>query len=83
MKYNIKFDRRNTNVVIINDKNGKNINYFVYPPIKCGIDIVNYSNKQIKNYIYDFDGLVIITTEKERKLYYKGELLDSIERIKK
>lgn len=72
MIYNIKFDKKNSNSLIIK-KDGKVINYICCPPCKSGCDIISFDKPINKGYIYNFDGLIT-----SRKVFYKDVLLDSI-----
>lgn len=84
MEYNIKFDKKNSNSLIVK-KDGK-VNYICCPPIKSGCDIISFNKPVNKGYAYNFDGLIIITSQIKflwikktyRKVYFKGVLLDSI-----
>lgn len=85
MTYNIKFDKKNSNSLIIK-KDGKVINYICCPPCKSGCDIISFDKPIIKGYTYNFDGLIIMTSQikflwfnkTSRKVFYKDVLLDSI-----
>jgi hypothetical protein len=81
MEYDISFDIKNSNMIIIR-KDGKIITYIACPPIEKGCDIINFNDKINSGYTYNFDGLILITTIKERKLYYKGDLIASTKRKK-
>jgi len=80
MKYDICFDDKNPNSIIIKDMTGKVINYIACPPIENGCDTINFSNKIYDGYSYDFDGLILITTEEKREIYYKGILIAQTKR---
>lgn len=79
MYYDIKFDRKNSNTILIT-KDSKPINMISCPPIEKGCDIINFNDKLSKGYTFNFDGLILITTLKYRKLYYKGDLIDKTKR---
>mgnify|MGYP003511443016 CR=1 FL=1 len=81
MDYDIKFDKNNSNAIQI-FKDGKPINSIACPPIEKGCDIINFSDKLCKGYTFNFDGLILITTIKDRKLYYKGDLIAETTRPK-
>jgi len=74
MKYDISFDKDNTNCIIIKLE-GKIHNYIACPPIENGCDIINFDGKLYPHYTYDFDGLILITTEHKREIYHKGILI--------
>lgn len=74
MEYYIRFDENNSNLILIY-KGGKMINFITCPPIKEGCDIIRFSDKSWDNYNYNFDGFVLITTRRDRKVYYKGKLI--------
>jgi hypothetical protein len=78
MDFTINFDKNNCNAIEI-FKDGKHINSIVCPPIEKGCDIINFSDK-LCGYTYDFDGLILITTKKDRKLYYRGDLIAETKR---
>jgi len=79
MDYEISFDKNNANCIII--KQGeKIINYIAAPPIESGCDIINFGQNLNSSYIYDFDGLVIITTKEKRQIYHKGNLIAETQR---
>ena len=74
MKNKFKFDENNKNLLLVYDD--KRIIYFVScPPIKDGCDIINFTGEVNNRYHYNFDGLVLITTNYERTLYYKGNVI--------
>ena len=76
-KYIFTFDSRNSNSLLIKNKeNGRIIKMITCPPIKNGIDIININDEVINNgYTYNFKGFIIITTPYKRKLYCEGKLL--------
>jgi hypothetical protein len=74
MDYEIKFFKDNSNAIEILS-NGKSIYVLALPPIEKGCDIINFSDTLCKGYTYDFDGLILITTKIDRKIYYKGDLV--------
>ena len=79
--YDIKFNVNNPNCIIVKES-GKVINYIACPPIKEGCDVINFEKKPLQvGYTYNFDGLAIITDETKREIYYKGKLIDKINRI--
>lgn len=79
MEYEIKFDRKNSNTIIIKQDN-KIINIICCPPIEKGCDIIDFNKKLNDGYTFNFDGLILITTITERSIYYKGDLIDTIKR---
>lgn len=79
MDYEIKFDKDNSNAIHI-FKNNKLYNMIACPPIEKGCDIINFSNKLSEGYTYNFDGLILITTKTDRKIYYKGDLITETKR---
>lgn len=44
----------------------------VVPPANNGIDIIDFGMKKNKGYTFDYKGIVVITTEGKRSVYYKG-----------
>lgn len=69
----IKFDDNNSNLLLF--YRGKQlINMLVVPPIDKGCDIfdVKFNTSRYK---YNFDGLVVITSETERIVYHRGEIM--------
>lgn len=79
MDYEIKFDKNNSNAIQI-FKDGKNINSIALPPIEKGCDIINFSDKLCDGYTFDFDGLILITTKTDRRIYHKGDLIADVKR---
>lgn len=79
MEYEIKFDKNNSNVILIY-KDAKLINLLACPPIEKGCDIINFSDTLSDGYIFNFNGLILITTKIDRKLYYKGDLIAETKR---
>jgi len=79
MDYEIKFDINNSNTIHI-FKNGKWINSIACPQIDNGCDIINFSDKLYNGYTFNFDGLILITTKTDRKIYYKGDLIAKTKR---
>ena len=41
---------------------------------------VNFSDKLYNGYTFNFDGLILITTKTDRKIYYKGDLIAKTKR---
>ncbi len=79
LKYDISFDKSNANCILIKELNGKPVTYIACPPIKNGCDIINFEDK-LKDYTYDFNGLIIITTEEKREIYHRGFLIAQTKR---
>lgn len=78
-KYIIKFDEINSNMIIISE--GKRlITTIACPPIEKGCDLINFNGTVSKIYTFNFDGLILITTKEERKLWYKGGLIAETKR---
>ena len=75
--YDIKFDRKNTNMIVVR-KDGKLVTTVCCPPIDKGCDIINFSDKLSSGYTHNFDGLVVITNERTKSIYYKGDRLDCV-----
>lgn len=75
----ITFDKTNSNCILIH-KEGRLINAIACPPIKNGCDIISFGDKLDEGYTYNFDGLILMSTEKKRKLYYKGYLIAKTKR---
>jgi hypothetical protein len=82
MDYNITFDKYNNNTIIIK-QNDKIINMISCPPVKKGCDIINFNVELYKGYIYNFDGLILITTKYNRKIYYMGDMIAKTKRKKR
>jgi len=74
MEYKFKFDKNNSNVIIIT-KNDRIHNTIVCPPIEKGCDIINFDDCLFDGYTFNFDGLILITTKDDRKLYHQGDLV--------
>ncbi len=76
-KYSFSFDSRNSNSLLIKNKeNGRIIKMICCPPIESGIDIINMNGETFDSgYTYNFKGFIIITTKQSRKLYCEGKLL--------
>lgn len=71
----IKFDENNTNVFNIYSEN-KLIKTVVCPPVEYSTDIITLTvRKVVSGYTHNFDGLVVITSPKYRKVYYKGRTI--------
>jgi hypothetical protein len=66
--------------MIIVKKDDKVVTFIACPPIDKGCDIINFDCKINNGYTYNFDGLILITTPDDRKLYYKGDLIASTKR---
>jgi hypothetical protein len=75
----VRFDPDNSNCIQVIRK-GKIVNTIVCPPINKGCDVINISNKPLEGYVYNFDGIVIVTDEYSRKMFYKGSFIDKIKR---
>lgn len=81
-KYTVKFDINNPNAILVYEGK-KLINMFALPPIDKGIDVFNIFNEDMSTkYAYNFGGFVIITTKLDRTLFYKGNIIDTIMKIK-
>lgn len=76
---NISFDPNNTNTIIFKINN-KIVHYIALPPIENGCDLITNDYKFLKNYNYNFDGLVVITNKFKREIYQNGLLIASIKR---
>jgi hypothetical protein len=68
------FDKNNRNFIKI-FKNNKLQHMIACPPIENGCDIINFSDTLSKGYTHNFDGLILITTNYDRKIYYKGKMI--------
>jgi hypothetical protein len=73
-EYKIRFDSNNSNIILIYKK-GKLHNMVACPHCQEGCDIINFSDKINRGYTFNFDGLILITTEKIRKIFYRGNLI--------
>lgn len=73
-EYKIHFDPNNSNAILI-FKKGKLHNMIACPPCQEGCDIINFSDKIDNGYTFNFDGLILITTKKIRKIFYRGNLI--------
>ena len=73
--YDIVFDKDNPNTILIY-KGSKLINLIACPPIRYGCDIINiFEDNNYSHYMFNFDGLVLITTPLDRIIYYKGRMV--------
>lgn len=79
MNYEFKFDKNNSNAIHIY-KNNKLYNMISCPPIEKGCDIINFNDKLSEGYTYNFEGLILITTKTDRKIFYKGDLIAETKR---
>jgi len=79
MEYFIKFDENNHNCIII-FKDNIIWKMIACPPIEKGCDIISFNDNLSEGYNYNFDGLILITSKKFRKLYYKGDFIAQVER---
>lgn len=82
MKYDIKFDSENSNLIIIKE-NGRHLTSISCPPIENGCDIINFSEDitlKSSEYKFNYKGLIIITTKDDRKIYHKGNLIAETKR---
>lgn len=75
----IVFDNSNSNVILFK-KDGKRIYSIACPPIKKGCDVINLTEDLCKGYKFNTDSFILITSETERKLYYKGDLITETKR---
>jgi hypothetical protein len=68
------FDQNNRNCLILSD--GKNKTYIAIPPGKYRTDLISFDQKETKKgYSLNFNGIVIISSNSDRKAYFKGLLL--------
>ena len=79
MDYDIKFDKNNSNTILV-FKNGKMITMIACPPIEKSCDIINFSDKFCDGYTFNFKGLILITTKTDRKIYHMGDLVAETKR---
>ncbi len=79
--YKFELQENALNILNINDK-GKHelINTIVIPPVEYSTDIIPFDHKITEGYTFDFEGLVIITTPNDRKLYHRGKMIDWLKR---
>lgn len=76
--YDIKFDRKNKNSIIIK-KDDKIIRVIALPP-SYGCDIIDFNGNLHKGYNYNTDCLVIFKKSLGNLLYHNGVLLDYIKK---
>ena len=69
MDYKIQFDEENNNLIKIY-KDGKLYNSIACPPCENGCDVIRFNAKMSDGYTYNFSGLILITTNRKRKLSY-------------
>lgn len=67
---NISFDKNNQNCMVFEFEGGYR-NYLAIPPGKNRVDILT-NNKIDSGYFFDFQGMVIVTKETERIIYFDG-----------
>jgi hypothetical protein len=77
--YTIKFDDTNPNSILFYEGE-KLIHMIACPPTLNGCDIIKLGDDRKCGYVYNFDGLVLLTNPKERKLYHRGELIAKTKR---
>jgi hypothetical protein len=77
--YTFKFDKKNPNGILIY-KDFKLINMVAIPPGRTGCDIIDFDEKDMGKYKMDFDGLVIFSDFKTRRMYHEGILVDIIDK---
>src|ERR1035437_7750308 len=70
---NIRIEFKHRNAINFYNLKGDLVYFLSLPPSNEGCDIITLT--PINGYIFNFDGLVILTTYDNRELYYKGELL--------
>jgi len=61
--------------------NKKKINYVTIPPVKNCIDVINLGNKKFDgftDYYHNLDGLVVVTSDWVRNVYFNGEYMCGI-----
>ena len=73
--YKISFNSINKNVIDIYNMDDRYITSIVCPPCENGCDIIRYDSVVCIGYTYKFDGLLLITTDGCRNLYYDGKLI--------
>jgi hypothetical protein len=73
-EYNFKFDKNNSNTLLIYKEN-KLINMIALPNVEKGCDIINFSKKLCDGYTFNTNALILITSKNDRKIYYKGDLI--------
>jgi hypothetical protein len=55
---------------------GKKFSLIACPIVDNGIDIIYFDSvAESSDYVFGFEGLVIITNNKKRTLYHKGNIL--------
>jgi hypothetical protein len=75
----MQFDKTNKNCLLF-FKESKLIYMLALPPVKKGCDVINLSPFLSNGYTFNFEGFILITTEKYRKVFYKGDLALQIKR---
>jgi len=75
--YKFEFEKENPNSLVIRNKSSnKIVKLIACPTITNGCDIIDFFGYNfVKGYNYNFDGIVLITSEEIRKVYYKGLLV--------
>jgi len=74
-KITTKFHKNNTNVFNVY-KESKLIKTVVCPPVEYSTDIISLTNRKIvSGYTHNFDGLVVITSPNNRKIYHNGRTI--------
>lgn len=74
MDYDISFDPNNRNLIIVK-KNGKIITMMSCPPTENGCDVIDLFYQMNSSYTYNFQGLVVMTVNRERTIYHKGSII--------
>lgn len=79
--YSVGFWPNNSNALNIFEDN-KIILTLALPPTKHGCDIINLDSKKErpKGYEYKSDCLIVVTNERERKVYHDGYLIGQVKR---
>lgn len=64
----IRFSKKNKNVLYVDDS------IITLPPCNNGCDLIPMGKLE-NNYVFDFEGLVVITNHGLRKVYHKGKFI--------
>jgi hypothetical protein len=74
----IEFNKNNKNFLILSDN--KRDYFIAIPPGKNRCDYITFE-KSDSGYNYNMDSIIIITSEKTRSVFYRGELMTSIDYV--
>jgi hypothetical protein len=78
--YKIYFKHRNA---LIFEKDKRIVHMVALPPCINGCDIISFNDKVSQTYTFNFQGFILVTNPRGRKLFYEGNIIARIKTYEK